>query len=116
MSVCVCVRVCVCVCVCACMHVCVRACVVWCAQHDHKPSEAILKTTVSGIPSITKNDNEHSINVVYHPGKQLILADTISRALLKDDSALEEKLDVNALSIVPMSDKKLAQLDKCYCI
>jgi len=52
----------------------------------------------------------YSLNVIYCPGKQLVLADILSRAFSQDNETLEEKFDVNALSIVSMSDEKLAQL------
>ena len=41
----------------------------------------------------------YSISVVNRPGKELVLADTLSRAFLQDsDESLVEKFEVNALS------------------
>ena len=48
--------------------------------------------------------------MVYHLGKQLVLADTLSRAFVQDDETLEEIFGVNDLSTVSKSDEKLAQL------
>ena len=83
-------------------------------ESDHKPLEAILKKPLCRAPlrlqRMIMTIQKYSINVVYRPGKQLVLADTLSRAFLEDNSVLEESFDVNALSIVPMSNKKLAQL------
>ena len=54
---------------------------------------------------------KYSLNVVYRPGKELVLADTLSRAFLQDDDdSLEEKFEVNTLSVIPMSDNKLTEL------
>ena len=50
--------------------------------------------------------------MIYCPGKQLVLADTLSRAFLQDDDTLEENFDVNSLSNMPISDQKLAQLQE----
>ena len=55
---------------------------------------------------------KYSIHVIYCPGKQLVLADTLSKAFLQDDKTLEENFDVNSLSNVPISYQKLAQLQK----
>ena len=83
-------------------------------ENDHKPLEAFLKKPLCRAPlqlqRMIMTIQKYSINVVYRPGKQLVLVDTLSRAFLQDDSALEENFDVNALSIIPISTKKLAQL------
>ena len=57
----------------------------------------------------TKNDNDSTkvliINVIYRPGKELVLADTLSRAFLQDDNDLiEEKFEVNTLCNVRHKD------------
>ena len=50
-------------------------------------------------------------SLVYCAGKELVLADTLSRAFLQDDDdLLEEKFEVNTLSIIVMSDYKLAEV------
>ena len=55
---------------------------------------------------------KYSINVVYCPGKQLVIADTLSRALPleESDDVLEEKFEINVLSTLPISEAKLTQL------
>ena len=54
---------------------------------------------------------KYSLNVIYHPGKELVLADTLSRAFLQDDNDLiEEKFEVNTLCVIPMSDTKIMEL------
>ena len=83
-------------------------------ESGHKPLEAILKKPLCQAPlrlqRMIMTVQKYSINVVYHPGKQLMFVDTLSRAFLQDDETLEEIFDINALSIVSMSDEKLAQL------
>ena len=51
---------------------------------------------------------KYSIDVVYHPGKYLVIADTLSRAFLPEppDETLEAKFEVNVISIVPISETK----------
>jgi len=85
-------------------------------ESDHKPLEAILKKPLCQAPlrlqRMIMTIQKYSINVIYRPGKQLVLADTLSRAFLQDDKTLEENFDVNSLSNVPISDQKLAQLQE----
>ena len=78
-------------------------------ESDHKPLEAILKKPLCQVPlRLQKNDNDCS--EIFNKCGQLVLTDTLSRAFLQDDETLEENFDVNIISIVPMSDQKLAQL------
>ena len=55
---------------------------------------------------------KYSIDVVYQPGKYLVIADTLSRALLPEppDETLEKKFEVNVISTLPISETKLSQL------
>ena len=84
-------------------------------ESDHKPLESILKKPLCQAPlrlqKMIMTVQKYSLNVVYHPGKELVLADALSRAFLQDDDdTLEEKFEVNTLSEIPMSDNKLAEL------
>ena len=66
-------------------------------ESDHKRLEAILKKPpVSSTTPTTKDDNDNP--------------EIFNRAFLQDDENLEEKFDVNALSIISMSDEKLVRL------
>ena len=51
----------------------------------------------------------YALNIVYRPGKELVLADTLSRAFLQDDKSLE-KFEVNVLSTIAVPDLQLMQL------
>ena len=84
-------------------------------ESDHKPLESILKKPLCQAPlrlqKMIMTVQKYSLNVVYRPGKELVLADTLSRAFLQDDDdSLEEKFEVNTLSVIPMSDNKLTEL------
>ena len=84
-------------------------------ESDHKPLESILKKPLCQAPlqlqKMIMTVQKYSLNVVYCPGKELVLADVLSRAFLQDDDdTLEEKFEVNTLSVIPMSDNKLAEL------
>ena len=52
---------------------------------------------MSSTTTTTENDNDHtkySLNLVYHPGKEIVLADMLSRAFLQDDDdPLEENFE-----------------------
>ena len=67
---------------------------------------------MSSTTTSTKNDDSTKVllNVIYHPGKELVLADTLSRAFLQDDNDLiEENFEVNTLRAIPMSDAKIME-------
>ena len=53
----------------------------------------------------------YDLNVTYKHGKELLIADTLSRAYPNehDDSLYEESLDANVISSLPMSQAKLDQ-------
>ena len=72
-------------------------------ESDHKPLEVILKKPLCQAPlklqKMILTTQRYLINIVYRPGKELVLADTLSRAFLQDDDeSLEEKFEVNVLS------------------
>ena len=55
---------------------------------------------------------KYSVDLVYRPGKQLVIADTLSRAYLTDQSdyCTSFKFEVNVISTLPISKSKLNQL------
>ena len=89
-------------------------------ESDHKPLETILKKPLCQAPlqlqrmiMIIQKYYYYSLNLVYHPGKELVLADTLSRAFLQDDDdPLEENFEVNTLSKIV--HKELGQRQKYY--
>ena len=85
-------------------------------ESDHKPLESITKKPLSAAPPHLQRMliqlQRYNFTLLYKPGKEMILADTLSRAYIKGapDSDLEEDL-VCAMSLVidnlPISDPKL---------
>ena len=84
-------------------------------ESDHKPLEVILKKPLCQAPlrlqKMILTTQRYSINIVYRPGKELVLVDTLSRAFLQDDDkSLEEKFEVNVLSAIAIPNLQLMQL------
>ena len=85
-------------------------------ETDHKPLEAILKKPLHQAPArlqkMILSIQKYSINLVYHPGKQLVVADALSRAYLpnqpEDNTSYE--FEVNMVTTLPISAPKLNQL------
>ena len=85
-------------------------------ESDHKPLESITKKPLSAAPTRLQRMllqlQRYNFTLLYKPGKEMILVDTLSRAYIKGapDSDLEEGL-VCAVSLVidnfPVSDPKL---------
>ena len=55
---------------------------------------------------------KYPINLLYRPGKQLVIADILSRAYLPEqpDNSTAFKFEVNVISALPISNLKLEQL------
>ena len=54
---------------------------------------------------------KYSLEVKYRPGKELFVADTLSRAPLQEQaSKLDYKFDVNVLTYLPVSDDKITTI------
>ena len=56
---------------------------------------------------------KYDIRIIYRPGKQIPVADTLSRKFLTSPDAPEEKFDKHVHSVMsdlPMSDQKLKEL------
>ena len=85
-------------------------------ETDHKPLEAILKKPLHQAPArlqrMILSIQKYSINLVYRPGKQLVVADALSRAYLpnqpEDNTSYE--FEVNVVTTLPISAPKLNQL------
>ena len=86
-------------------------------ETDHKPLISIFKKNLNDCPirlqRMLLSLQKYDINIVYKPGKHLIIADTLSRANL--DIEFEEKMDLEAqvwllTKNINMTDKKLKEL------
>ena len=87
-------------------------------ETDHKPLEAILKKPLHQAPARLQKMvmvvQKYLISVKYHPGRGLVIADTLSRAFLNDetmDPVLEE-FEIDLLQTLPISETKLEKLKK----
>ena len=85
-------------------------------ETDHKPIEAIFKKPLHQAPArlqkMIMSIQKHSIYLVYRPGKQPVIADTLSRAYFPDqlDNLTSFEFEVNIISTLPISKCKLDQL------
>ena len=63
-------------------------------QTDHKPLESIFKKSLLSAPKRLQRMllqlQRYSLNIVYKPGKELFIADTLSRAFLPNKPSTEE--------------------------
>ena len=78
---------------------------------DHKPLEAITKKPLRNAPKrlqgMLLKTQKYDITVVYKPGIEMYLADTLSRAYITGERSRHEEFEhVNAAKFVPMSDMK----------
>ena len=82
-------------------------------ETDHKPLEFIFKRPLYQVPARLQKTimsiQKYPIDLVYRPGKQLVIADMLSRAYIPEstDHSIPLEFEVNALSTVPISDSKL---------
>lgn len=91
-------------------------------QTDHKPLISIVKKEISQVTSRLQRMMlkliKYDLNVIYVPGKDMYLADTLSRAYLKDpvenDPELENIVHTVArhLAVSPNKKKKLQEATK----
>ena len=67
---------------------------------DHKPLESIMKKPLSKAPARLQRMplrlQRYNINLLYKPGRDMIFADTLSRAHLKEDGEETNKEEINA--------------------
>ena len=82
-------------------------------ETDHKPLEAILKKPLHQAPvrlqRMILQIQKYPLVVTYRPGKELVLADTLSRAYLEDQTTdvQDEDVEVHLLNTLPISENKL---------
>lgn len=85
-------------------------------ESDHKPLESVFKKGLHKAPPrlqrMLMRLQAFDLCVTYKPGKDLHIADTLSRAYLREqtEQLLEEELEVNLQSAhLPVSEEKLNQ-------
>ena len=82
-------------------------------ETDHKPLEMILTKPLHQAPTrlqkMIMTIQKYPITVKYRPGKELIIADTLSRAYLPEEASdiCAEEFEVNIVYTLPISESKL---------
>ncbi|PIK51938.1 Transposon Ty3-I Gag-Pol polyprotein [Apostichopus japonicus] len=92
-------------------------------ESDHKPLETIMRKPLAKAPPriqrMILKVQKYDLKVVYKPGKELFIADALSRASLPDtvvgnDFEQDLEAQIHALiSNLPISEKKQKQMEKC---
>lgn len=84
---------------------------------DHKPLQSILKKQLDQVPrrlqGMILQTQRYDISIEYRPGKELQLADTMSRAFLPNDSSEEELENINVVSHLPVRKETQEKNPKC---
>ncbi|CAC5404986.1 unnamed protein product [Mytilus coruscus] len=85
---------------------------------DHKPLESIMKKPLHVPPKRLQRMllrlEKYDIILQYRPGKEMYLADTLSRAYLKEtlDITADEKESINMIDDLPISDERNFELQE----
>ena len=88
-------------------------------ETDHKPLEAIIKKPLSSAPPRLQRMllrlMKYDVTLVYKPGKDMFVPDTLSRAALPQQSPSSDDWDMQVHMVItslPMSDEKLEMFQK----
>lgn len=81
-------------------------------ESDHKPLEIIFKKSLLSAPTrlqrILMRLQKYSLEVKYKPGKEMHIADALSRVKEHQEKQLDEELEVNCVSHqLPVSEEQL---------
>lgn len=75
---------------------------------DHRPLEAIMKKELGKCPKRLQNMlmwlQRYNATVLYHPGKMMFLADTLSRAYIHGVSGEYDDEDVRETEYIPVTE------------
>ena len=85
-------------------------------ESDHKPLEVIFKKSLLKAPArlqrMLMRLQKYSLEVKYKPGKEMHIADSLSRVFLKEhhEKLLDEELEINFVTHqLPVSEEKLKE-------
>ena len=84
-------------------------------ETDHKPLESILHKPIHAAPArlqrMILSIQKYAVHVSYRPGKELLIADTLSRSHLTDlaDDLEYEQYDINILHTLSISETKVEE-------
>lgn len=84
-------------------------------QSDHKPLESIVKKPLLSAPKrlqrMLMRLQKYDFIINYVPGKEMLLADALSRAYLEDiaqEGSVEKEIEsVNMIQYLPISEERL---------
>ncbi|CAC5426704.1 unnamed protein product [Mytilus coruscus] len=87
---------------------------------DHKPLESIMKKPLHAAPKRLQRMllrlRKYDIILQYRPGKEMYLADTLSRAYLKETSdtsiTTDETESINMIDELPISEERISELQE----
>ncbi|CAC5394823.1 unnamed protein product [Mytilus coruscus] len=87
---------------------------------DHKPLESIMKKPLHAAPKRLQRMplrlQKYDIIMQYRPGKEMYLADTLSRAYLKETSdtsiTTDEIESINMVDELPISEERISELQE----
>ncbi|XP_042148029.1 uncharacterized protein K02A2.6-like [Ixodes scapularis] len=83
---------------------------------DHKPLQAIMKKQLDQVPrrlqGMILQTQRYNIDIQYRPGKELFLADTMSRAFLQDGGCEQQLEDINMINHLPVRKETAEQIRK----
>lgn len=86
-------------------------------QSDHKPLENIIKKPLIQAPKRLQRMllrlQKYDLNITYVPGRDMLLADTLSRAYLQTGNKSQTELEtecVNMVDYVPVSAKRMDKI------
>ena len=84
-------------------------------QSDHKPLAAISKKPLRSAPrrlqGMLLKIQKYDVTIVYKPGPEMYLADTLSRVFLPTTENTQGEFErVNAVKLLPMTDERLEEL------
>ena len=83
---------------------------------DHRPLEAIMKKELGKCPKRWQNMRmrlqAYDATVLYHPGKKMFLADTLSRAYIPgvNQEWVDDEDDVKEAEYIPVTERRLLEL------
>lgn len=82
-------------------------------ENDHKPLESILRKPLSNAPKrlqdITMKLNRYDIVFKFLKGKELVIADTLSRAYINEET--ETRLDIFMVQVnSDLNDSRLQEI------
>ena len=84
-------------------------------QTDHKPLENIFRKPLLSapkrLPRMLLQLQKYNLKIVYKPGKELFIADTLSRAFLPNEQTPEKNCDVYAVKQEEYLIKSIEEID-----